>query len=289
MSSSTGRTWSEIKQNAGQIRKTLTVSQQRLLDALLDGASMSAFMTAEELGGSVGVSEATVIRFSQSLGFESYIGLKSALATEVRQHLSPSARLEKLSIHDSLDELTKGSLRTDQTSLAELAQRLELAVLERAVDLICNARTVNVVGSRSSYSLSHLLVYLLDQIMPSVRQVNVDSGPNASIHHAGPDDVVVAFSYPRYSKLSVDSARALNKMGAKVIAITDSYAAPITEVSEVTLIAPCESVSFFNSSVAATCLVNLLVTLVADKKSEDSVSRLKSRETTMREIDILLQ
>ena len=53
--------------------------QKRIATFILENYDRAAFMTASKLGGLVGVSESTVVRFASELGYDGYPGMQRAL------------------------------------------------------------------------------------------------------------------------------------------------------------------------------------------------------------------
>ena len=63
----------------------------------------------------------------------------------------------------------------------------------------------------------------------------------------GSKDLLIAFSFPEYSHETIKVAEFARKQNVKVIAITNSIAAPIIEHSSSHLIVKTDSVNFSNS------------------------------------------
>ena len=59
--------------------KKLSKGQKLIAEYILKNYDKAAFMTASKLGISVGVSESTVVRFANELGFSGYPKLQKAL------------------------------------------------------------------------------------------------------------------------------------------------------------------------------------------------------------------
>ena len=68
--------------------------QKRIGNFILSHYDKAAFMTAAKLGESVGVSESTVVRFANELGYEGYSEFQRALQTLAKSKLTPNQRIE---------------------------------------------------------------------------------------------------------------------------------------------------------------------------------------------------
>ena len=80
---------------------------------------------------------------------------------------------------------------------------------------------------------------------------------------AGPDDVVIAFSYPRYSTSTVTGASFCHSKGAKIVAMTDSRTSPLGQTSDFVLQTKSDMASLVDSLVAPLSVVNALVVALA--------------------------
>ena len=73
---------------------TFSKGQKRIAQAILDDYEKTAYMTAARLGQAVGVSESTVVRFANELGFDGYPEFQRAVQELVRTKLTPNQRIE---------------------------------------------------------------------------------------------------------------------------------------------------------------------------------------------------
>ena len=80
---------------------------------ILSHYDKAAFMTAQKLGKSVGVSESTVVRFASELGFDGYPSLQRALQDLMRNKLTAVQRIEVTSDHMTRDNVLDRVLSLD--------------------------------------------------------------------------------------------------------------------------------------------------------------------------------
>ena len=95
---------------------SLSKGQRRIADAILNNYDKAAYMTAAKLGAMVDVSESTVVRFANELGFQGYPELQRAIQDLVRAKLTHNQRIEvsnlRLGDGDVLDSEVSGNPRT---------------------------------------------------------------------------------------------------------------------------------------------------------------------------------
>jgi DNA-binding MurR/RpiR family transcriptional regulator len=100
------------------------------------------------------------------------------------------------------------------------------------------------------------------------------------------DDVMIAISFPRYSKRIINAVEFANHKGANVIALTDSNASPIAQSANQVLTANSDMASFVDSLVAPMSIINAIAVSVAKKKKEELTVRLKTLEDIWDEYDV---
>ena len=100
------------------------------------------------------------------------------------------------------------------------------------------------------------------------------------------EDVVIAFSFPRYSASTTKGARYCCSTGATVIGITDSKLSPLGQCCDHVLIAKSDMVSLVDSLVAPLSLVNALIVAVASKREKELSTTLANLEKIWDEYDV---
>ena len=68
--------------------------QKKIARYIMDAYDKAAFMTANKLGRTVGVSESTVVRFAVDLGFDGYPSMQKAMQEMVLNRLTSVQRIE---------------------------------------------------------------------------------------------------------------------------------------------------------------------------------------------------
>ena len=234
----------------------------------------AAFMTAQKLGKTVGVSESTVVRFATMLGYDGYPALQKALQEMMRSRLTAVQRIEVTSDQMSGEDVLERVLSQDIERIRRTLEETSKEDFGKAVDLITSANTIYIAGTRSSASIAAFLNYNLSLIFPRVKLVpsTTTSELFEKIMHIDERDIMIGFSFPRYSKQTVNALDFAKHNGAKVVAITDSASSPIAKYADSLLLAKSDMASFVDSLVAPLSLVNALVVAVSIK-NRDKVSQ----------------
>ena len=248
----------------------LSKGQKLIAQYILNNYDKVAFMTACKLGETVGVSESTVVRFANALGYSGYPKLQAALQELIKNKLTTVQRVEMANDYSDENTILNKILKGDIDNIRETLEEIDGEAFQEAVSRLLKARKIYILGMRTSFVVAQYLGFYLGIILDNVHTVRMDMGDAfEQIVRIGEDDVVIAFSFPRYSKKSFQLVKYAKEKGAHVISITDSLFAPIASVSDNTLIVKSNMASFVDSLVPAMSVANALAVSVGMKEKED--------------------
>ena len=263
-------------------------SQKIISNYILQNYDKAAYMTASKLGATVEVSESTVVRYAIELGFEGYPEFQHALQEIVRTKLTSFQRMEVTNnlIGDG-DVLTK-VLLSDIDKIKRTVEAIDREAFDDAVNSIVNAKHIYILGLGSASVLARALNHSLRMIFDDVKFIMASSATEIyeQTISIGKGDVMIAISFPRYSKKVVNTVAFAKNSGAGVIALTDSEASPIAAHADQTLYARSDMASFADSLVAPLSVINALVVAVSRKKQDELTVRLHQLEQIWEEYNV---
>jgi len=249
--------------------KKMSKGQKLISEYIMNNYEKAAFMTASKLGNKVGVSESTVVRFANMLGYDGYPKLQKALQELIRNKLTTLQRIEMTS---DLDESTllKSVLKADMNNIRLTLEEVNKDDFDKVVESIFSARNIYILGLRSAAPLAQFMGYYLSFIFDNVRLVT--SGINDILEqlvHISPQDLLIGISFPRYARRTVEAVNFAKDKGAKIVAITDAILSPLTSYADYILLARSDMASFVDSLVAPLSLINALIVAVGIRKKPD--------------------
>ncbi|WP_019907668.1 MurR/RpiR family transcriptional regulator [Thermoanaerobacter indiensis] len=257
----------------------LSKSQKIIAEYIINHYDKAAFMTAAKLGASINVSESTVVRFANTLGYNGYPELQNALQELIKNKLTTVQRLEMTEETDEI-AILNNVLKADIENIKETINEINKDDFRRVVSDIINATKIYIIGSRSSIVIAEYLGFYLNLIRENVSVVKAGvSDVFEQILRVSENDLVIGIGFPRYSKRTLDVLKYAKSQNAKIVTITDSLISPLTSVADEILIAKSNMASFVDSLVAPLSLVNALVVAVGLKEKEkitDTFEKLES-------------
>ena len=267
---------------------TFSKGQKRIARYITDSYDKAAFMTANRLGKTVGVSESTVVRFAVDLGFDGYPSMQKAMREMVLNRLTSVQRIEVANNRLGDQDVVSMVLHADMEKLRQTSETISREEFNTAVDAILKAKRVYILGVRSVAPLANFLGHYLNYMF---NNVHVISGFSAGemfekIVSVNSEDVIIAFSFPRYSASTTKGARYCRSAGATVIGITDSKDSPLGQCSDHILVAKGDMVSLVDSLVAPLSLVNALIVAIAAKREKELSQTFANLERIWDEYDV---
>ena len=267
---------------------TFSKGQKRIARYITDSYDKAAFMTANRLGKTVGVSESTVVRFAVDLGFDGYPSMQKAMREMVLNRLTSVQRIEVANNRLGDQDVVSMVLHADMEKLRQTSETISREEFNTAVDAILKAKRVYILGVRSVAPLANFLGHYLNYMF---NNVHVISGFSAGemfekIVSVNSEDVIIAFSFPRYSASTTKGARYCRSAGATVIGITDSKESPLGLCSDHILVAKSDMVSLVDSLVAPLSLVNALIVAIAAKREKELSQTFANLERIWDEYDV---
>ena len=120
----------------------LSKGQRLIAQYILAHYDRAAYMTASKLGAIVEVSESTVVRFANELGFDGYPDMQRALQELARTQLTAAQRME---VADNLldkDNVLDKVLLADADKIRQTLEGIDREAFYSAVKRIVSARNI---------------------------------------------------------------------------------------------------------------------------------------------------
>lgn len=269
-------------------QNTFSKGQKQISSFILAHYDKAAYMTAAKLGALVGVSESTVVRFANELGFAGYPELQHSLQEMIRSKLTTIQRIEITNDRIGESDLLEKVLNSDIEKIKHTLEEIDRTSFENAVDDLIGAQMIYIIGMRSSSSLASFMYHYLNLVFPHVRLVRTTSGSEIfeQLLRINDKDAIVGISFPRYSKRIINALGYAKKQGAKVISITDSAASPIAANADDLLLAKSDMASFVDSLVAPLSIINALIVAIGRKKQDEIAETFGKLERIWDEYDV---
>jgi DNA-binding MurR/RpiR family transcriptional regulator len=254
--------------------------RRRLVRAILDSPEETYYLSSRELARRYDVDAATVVRTIQALGYKRFADFAADLRRHFVTRITPYAvmkasRREKRSLAAHI----RHSVEMERENLHALEAGLDTDKITQLAREIHRARSIFVVGVDLAASLSSFLAYGLT---PLGFHADAPVGTEGNLHHRirvlTEKDLLIAISFGRCLRETVESVLRAKERGVPTFGITDGDTTPIAIHCDNFLIAPVSSPSITGSYVAPMGLLNAVLVACAHIQPKRSLALLRQTE-----------
>ena len=256
--------------NLGDSGAKRSKSAQKIAAYVLSDPEAILGMSIATLAGQVGVSEPTVNRFCTGLGLKGFPDFKLNLAAALARR-QPSVA-QDIEADDSSSHVIAKIFESTRASLSKVQQNLDHQLVEAAVELLDQARSIVLCGLGASASVAldaqHKLLRFGTPVTAHTDVIN-QRMTAASLR---PEDCLICISYTGRTVAMEEVAKLARDSGPSVIGIT-APGSPLARQCD--LVLPVESgedtelYTPMTSRIAQLVLIDVLTTCLALRKGPE--------------------
>jgi DNA-binding MurR/RpiR family transcriptional regulator len=266
-----------IETRLAEAQSRLGPYRQQLIRNILSHCEETCFLSSREIAKRYAVDAATVVRTVQALGYEGFAEFSLDLRQHLMSRITPYTVLEvatraKRSVADHIDH----SLDKAAENLNQLRAGLDRAKVVELARRIHDSPRIVVLGLDFAASLAHYLAYGLAFLgYDAEAPMSSEGYLQHKLKVLTAKDLVIAISFGRCLRVTVEAVLQAGKRGLYTFGITDSDTTPIARFCDRHLIAGVVSPSFLNSYVAPIALLNAVLVACAHIEPKRSLTQLK--------------
>ncbi|MCW0000752.1 MurR/RpiR family transcriptional regulator [Pararhizobium sp. YC-54] len=262
-----------------------TRSELKIVRQLLSNYPASGLNTVAHLALAAGVSDPTVVRLVNKLGFNGYPDFQTALLAEVQERMSSplsmmDARKPTPGQNNFYQHFLDASIHALETAKASLPAHDFEAAVDAAADI---GMRIHCLGGRFSGMLAGMLWAHMKQLRPDTHWINgAEADEVDRLVDFGKKDTLFVYDYRRYQTGTIRFARHAADQGAKIVLFTDRWLSPITQFSTVTLTVPVDTLSPYDTMVPALAQTEALIAALTTRFATTSRKRIERLEELRR-------
>ena len=255
----------------------LNTSRKQLIRAILENPDDTFFLSSRDLAKRYNVDAATIVRTIQALGYSKYAEFTADLRSHFVTRITPYTVLKAASREKrTLANRIQHSVEMDLRNLQHLQSSLDSEKILALARQINGARRTLVLGIDLAATLSWHLAYCLTA-MGLVAEAPVGSAGNVQrrVQTLTGKDLLIAISFGRCLRETVDAAKRAKKQGVPTFGITDGEQSPLAQICDDAALVSVASPSFGGSYVAPMALIGALVVGCAHTQTARSLEILR--------------
>lgn len=266
-----------------QQRQSLSSAATRLLDYIERHPNAVLVSSALDLAAKIDASDATVIRSIQSLGFDGLPHLKMVIAEKLDEGTRTPVEKVGVTLSELTQERSRLPLQLVIEAYAKTLERLSRPALpeqfESAAQLLNDAGRIGLYGGGPLSRLAQQTATHLGRIG---RSSFVMEGTGHAFADAllglRPVDAVILLAYGKVHKESLLIKEELQRVGGKLVVITDNPAGRLAQGAEAVLEAPRTEVgnmTFYGTILLALETLVLSLTQLGPERAMETARRLR--------------
>ena len=274
--------YKQIKDKIKGKYNSLPRNHKKIADYFIDNFDRIPFLNVQDIAKSTGTSVASVVRFAQRVGFEGFSEIRDAIAETFQNQINNKVIFPLFDQHRVDEDLLTEVANVDIANINNTLNIIERKTFDYVINRILKADRVFTAGLGISYLLAEILGYQLTQVgIDSTVLKHTHTVFHEQVLFMNKKDLLIVFSFPPYSKETVEVSAFAKEKGIDVIAITNKQASPVTFHTKANLIVKSENMLFTNSFAAISVLINAIATACALKKKGRAQKILKETEEIM--------
>lgn len=262
------------------VRPSLTTKEQQIVDYLLELGGHIQDMTITQIAAHQQVSEAMVVKLAKKLGFSGYRDIRHRL--HEYSQLPVAEMYKELDPDDTAETIVHKVFQTAVQALHETEAILNIADIERAVDILLQSRNRDFYGVGGSATIARDASHKFMRI--GVRCMAFDDAHmmamSASLLSSG--DMVLAISHSGETSAVLDAVRLARQNGALVIGLTNYSTSTLALEADVSLFSTARGSAIMGENAAARIAqLNILDALFVRVAQRDYTRALDNLNKTM--------
>lgn len=234
-------------------------AQRQVADYVLKYFHQIPFLSISALAENIGVSNNSIIKFCNHLGFSRFAEFKRIFSDHAHStlttQLSPDSETKVIS-NDFFSQNLEEDFQVISTTLNDPINHENLP---KAVSMITKAHHIYICGGSRSYPMADSLASKLQYMRLAASPVYYE--PDSfwvKIRSAKPDDLVIIITMPTYSEIAVSSMKKLHKAGVPILLLTDNGLSPALPYADVALHCAYYDSFYMFSNIGVHTMINTL-------------------------------
>lgn len=278
-----GRPKSTTAKLPSELMRGLSPRRRELIRPVLDHPRDYVLLSVRKLAEAVGADAMAVLRAIRGMGFEGYSEFRRYLHELALVHATQLDTMQPGLARDSdVSAHVRDSLSRDSKNLGALAHTLDVRRIEAVAARLYQARRIVLLGGDLAAVLINFLQYNLAVIdLPAIACTRPGEVVHA-VRGLEKSDLVIAITFRRGLRQTVEGLRQARAKGAYCVGITDTHLSPLARLAQEYFVTPVESTLYGVSYVAPMALLNMLLVACAATRKARTIQLLKAADAEQR-------
>ena len=269
-----------ILENIKEALPGMSAMNKKIALYMLEDAQNVGFASIHVLSRAIGVSEASIVRFTKTLGYKGFFDFKKELQRALKQQSNPFGDLSGAELAQ-LDDSKKFQrvVRYESENIRKTFHDLDMRTVNAMIDGLRQAEHIYICGFGSAKHVAELFGFLMTS-NAGKRVIPVTGSITDYIHKLSlftAQDVAIIVTVPLYCREDSHITRFLKERGGRVYLFTDSPRCPIYPIVDQAILCANKSFHYTNSYSGLIASFKILMDMWLLSDKDVFTRRMKSR------------
>ena len=254
---------------------------QRLVAAyVVENYNQIPFLSITTLAKNIGVSDNTVIKFCNQLGFQKFTEFKKVFSDYAHSELVMFNKISEAGESDIENSYFAQGLEEDSAAIhATLTDPTNQQNLPQMLTMLDKAKSIYITGGRGSAIMAALFANMLRYLGYKVHDISTGVGDYLDrLSMVEQDDLMIAISFPRYTAQVVSAAKYLHEQGVPIVLITDTGLSPALPYADLSFHCSYDSSYYFPCFAGCLALIGVICRATSATRKKEAAQHIRQLE-----------
>ncbi|OCH15636.1 MULTISPECIES: SIS domain-containing protein [unclassified Aliivibrio] len=247
-------------------RSHLSTNGIKILDFIIEQPSEISAYSSQALATKIGVSQSSIVKFTQKLGFKGFTAFKLAIIEDAGRKqaiLEPDRPIHnKINSDDSALTIAQKLVQEKNHALIATTNAIDFSEFEVITTLLNQAQRIQIVGIGGSALTAKDLAFKLLKIGMTALTEQDSHVQIATANALTKNDIQIVISYSGSRKDILMAAQTARDKGATVIALTSTKKSPLRKLANFCIDTIADERQFRSSSISSRTAQNVITDLL---------------------------
>ena len=247
-------------------RSHLSTNGIKILDFIIEQPSEISTYSSQALAAKIGVSQSSIVKFTQKLGFKGFTAFKLAIIEDAGRKqaiLEPDRPIHnKINSDDSALTIAQKLVQEKNHALIATTNAIDFSEFEVITTLLNQAQRIQIVGIGGSALTAKDLAFKLLKIGMTALTEQDSHVKIATANALTKKDIQIVISYSGSRKDILMTAQTARDKGATVIALTSTKKSPLRKLANFCIDTIADERQFRSSSISSRTAQNVITDLL---------------------------
>lgn len=258
----------------------LTKTEKKIAEYISKNPKKVIVLSALELGKEIGVSDASILRFSKNIGFNKFNDFKNYIAMELSEANLNERIVKNWDNFKSENDIVDKIINADLKNIEEFLKEINFKYIEKMVEFIEKAERVYFLGLGPSRAISQFMHWHTRRLGYSSECINEGSlNLYETLTNIKNSELLVVFAFPKFLNDEFNAIKIAKERNAKIILITSNIFSEISFLSDIVFKLAVQNNGFLNSYMVPMEFCNIVLTILFERNKKEIYERWKKESS----------